>query len=324
MASLRDIARAAGVSSSLVSRVLSPKPDYRSRCSEATRERILGAAAELGYTPNRAAEFLKRGQNSSIGIFLPKVANRLIADLMFGIAEAAAAEGFPVTFSPGQSVESYREFIKSCARENPCGIISYPTFGNPQVQELLAGFRRKRGQLLLLNSEVIVPEIPVVRIDNYEGGRLAAEHLLRRDCAAYATCMEYSGRTQGYVDYLHANGCEATCFPAGLPDSSAVLCKYCKKNAKKGAVGLFAATDFQALRVMRALEPTGLRIGREVLLVGYDDLDASAELNPALTTVHQPFYEEGQLAVRKLIGLIYGNPEDSVVIAPRLVVRDSA
>ena len=95
MVKLKDIADALGVSLTVVSRVLNPKPDKYGFVAEATRELVLKKAAEMGYRRNRSAEFLARGgRSANIGVFLPLTANSLIAELIMGISEGSNRHGF--------------------------------------------------------------------------------------------------------------------------------------------------------------------------------------------------------------------------------------
>ena len=116
------------------------------------------------------------------------------------------------------------------------------------------------------------------------------------------------------------------CYSAGPISDAGLkeLVRRCRRATAARPVGVFAVTDFLAMRVMRALGGTGRTVGREVLLIGYDDLDAAAETDPPLTTVHQPFREEGRVAVAKILGTVYGRSEESAVIPVRLVVRETA
>ena len=128
---------------------------------------------------------------------------------------------------------------------------------------------------------------------------------------------------QGFQRFLSAAGRTAREFkddPAGLR----TLSRFCLKASPSQPIGIFAVADILALRVLRALSGTSLQVGRDVMLIGYDDLDMMSEITQALTTLHQPFREEGRLAARKLIHMINGGQESSVSIPPRLVIRESA
>jgi len=78
------------------------------------------------------------------------------------------------------------------------------------------------------------------------------------------------------------------------------------------------------MRIIRACHAGGIRVGRDLLLVGYDNLELTDQTDPPLTTIHQPFYELGLISIRKLVSVIYGKPEADETVRPWLVVRESA
>ena len=97
-----------------------------------------------------------------------------------------------------------------------------------------------------------------------------------------------------------------------------------EKSNKFFPIGIFASSDNIALKVMRVMRKLSLLIGREALLIGYDDLFLTDEMDPPLTTIHQPFRDEGRTAVRKIINMINGKQESSIMIKPSLIIRETA
>ncbi|MBU4198381.1 MAG: LacI family transcriptional regulator [Verrucomicrobia bacterium] len=324
MATLKDIARKTGFSVAVVSRALNPRPDRYARVSPVTRRLLMQVAREIGFRRNRMAEFMRRGGLPTVGVFLPAAANRLVADLVFGISEILSEEDLPLQIGFDSYVEGFRKFLRRNVDLAHSGIISYPgLIADPDVEKEVAAYRFKGGKVVLLNTSAQLDGVPVISIDDRHGGRLAAERLLARRCVRFAFMGSYSGRKQGFQQFLSAAGRTAREFKS---DASGLksLSRFCLKASSSRPVGIFAATDVLALRVLRALSLTSLQVGRDVLLIGYDDLDLTSEITPALTTLHQPFREEGRLAARKLICMINGGQESSVLIPPRLVIRESA
>jgi DNA-binding LacI/PurR family transcriptional regulator len=95
-------------------------------------------------------------------------------------------------------------------------------------------------------------------------------------------------------------------------------------RGKKFPVGIFAPTDALAMEVMAYMQDRQVRIGRDILIVGYDDLYLTDHTNPPLTTIHQPFKELGKLSVEKIVNMIYGKKEKSERVLPFLVKRGTA
>jgi len=376
-ATLRDVARHVGLSVSVVSRALNRSPDRNARVAPETIQKIAEAAKALNFHRNRAAEFVKRGALPTIGVFVPEAANRLIADLLFGISEIAREEDFPLQIDSDLSLKGFRRFMQHNLDLAHSGVISYPALlSQPEVAREVERFRAGGGKVVLLNSALEISGVPVVAMDERLGGRLAAERLLARNCKSFALAGEFRERVPGFEEKLNQmqksfrNPPRLSATPpqegiflaagrsvrggtssekkayapllggvreagggsditerysiAKFPEDESglrELVNFCK-SAKK-PVGVFAVNDKLALMIIRSLREAGLEVGRETLVVGYDDLELAAEADPPLTTIHQPFREEGRLAARKLINLIYGVNEKSEMVSPRLVARDS-
>lgn len=324
MATLKQVAAEAGVSVSIASRILSPNPEPSGRYSQDTRKRVEVAAKKLGYRPNRYAEFLKRGENPSIGVFMPECSNRLIADLVMGLSQAAAANFFPLALHFSLSFERYRDFLKANEKNKFCGIITYPGFReDAETKRLVEDFRAKGGRLLLLNSDITVRGVPVVALNDHYGGHLAAARLIERNCAEYVLLGDFPGRNEGFLDTLAKNGRKKI---RRLPHDEWVnyLPKIVDRATAEKPLGIFAVNDLLALRITRFLHARKIAVGRDALVVGYDNLAATEECYPPLTTIHQPFLEEGKIALEKMINIIYGKEEGDVYIQPRIVIRESA
>jgi len=320
-ATLKDVARHVGLSVSVVSRALNRRPDKNARVAPDTVRKITLAAKALNFRRNRAAEFVKRGALPTIGVFVPPAVDRLMADLLFGIAEIAREDDFPLQIDSDFSLQGFRRFMRHNLDLAHSGVISYPMLiTHPQIAREVELFRAGGGKVVLLNSALKIPGVPVVGMDERLGGRLAAERLLARNCKCFALAGEFKERGPGFEEKLTAAGCSMESFSedaGGLRE----LVKFCRSAAKP--VGIFAVNDRLALVIIRSLRGAGLVVGRDVLVVGYDDMEMANESDPPLTTIHQPFREEGHLAARKLINLIYGETEQSVLVSPRLVARES-
>lgn len=323
MVRLKDIAEHLGVDVSVVSRALNPRPDRHAVLAEETKRRVKAAARRMGYRRNRVAEFLRRGKSAVIGVFLPESANRLVADLMFGLSKRASETGFPLNFFFGETQSHFERFLKDSTGANHSGIITYPY--NPSLQDrignLIAGYRRRGGNVVVLNASVNYPGVPVLGIDHACGGRLVAEHLLTKACRAYVyESSNLPQRGVAFAEEIRARGFEVHDFVDG--DLEKTLSRM-TRDPSAAPLGLFLPTDHQAVRALAVLERLGLNVGRDVLLVGFDDLTLIDCLPVPLTTIHQPFQELGRRAVEKLVNLIYGNEEGNEQISPRLIVRAS-
>jgi len=330
MITLRMIAEKTGFHISVVSRALSRNPDKNARVSPATREIIERTAREMGYRPNRSAEFLRRGTAPTIGVFLPKIANRLMADYIFGMAAAAEEEGFPLSFSFGMTADCYAKFVRNVSHKSHCGIITFP-YGDDmrfthdaRIKPVLDAFQKRGGKVVLIYSLKDIEGVTTVSVDEYEGGRLAAQRLLARRCRQFFLVEPFSQRTEGFLDTLHGAGRDARIVPATPRGIQHILRAAEKASQADLPIGVFTAHgDKHAVKIMAAVLRTRFRLGRDIMLIGYNDHRLAADLDPPLTTIHQPCEEMGKLAVHKIVNMVYGKQESSERLKPTLIVRET-
>jgi len=329
MTTIADIAHEVGVDKSVVSRALRDVPDPRAIIKPETRRQIIEVAQRLGYRRNRVFEFLKKGKAATILCFVPDIPNRIYADLMFGISEEATREGFPVNFFFGRSKEDFSEYLGKVGDINHSGMLSYPMEKLPEGSEAALAKYQEKGHVIFLNTNSNTGDdgyryksMLQVNIDDQYGGQLAAEHLIQRGCRDFLieTCgVRYAGsRVDGFSKTVKARGFACQTHEA-LP-----LDALRKRRPGETPLGIFCVSDAIALLTMLRLSRQGLEVGREVLLVGYDDLYLGNVPSPELTTVRQPMREEGALAVRKLVRVMSGDrSQTSEFLKPSLVARES-
>jgi LacI family transcriptional regulator, galactose operon repressor len=321
MVTIKDLAKELNLSHSVVSRALNPNPDKNARVAEKTRELIKATAKRMGFKCNRIAEFMKRGRAATIGVFIPEFSNRLVADLMTGISEVAAENGFPLNFYFGQSDESYEKFILQNIKNPGSGIISYPfkIKKSAKLENLFQRYIATGGKVLLLNTREN-SDIPVAYMDESHGTQLAAERLKSHDCFKYLIDNSFTQRTEAFLSYMQSQNLEERCMLFS-PDDFAKTFTESRKHSNGKPVGIFAVMDTHAAKFIQTINKSNAEFGKDAVLVGYDDLALTAFLDPPLTTIHQPFHLQGRRAVEKLINLIYGKTEHDEAIKPFLVER---
>lgn len=331
MVSLSDIAKEVKFNVSVVSRALSENPDKHAVVKAETRELIQRTAMRMGYQPNRQASFNGRKRCATIYCFLPENADRLTADLMYGIVRAAGEENFPLKFYRGGSESDLSGFLlRMIDGIDHSGVITYPPFAlTGSCAEMLRKYHEKRNTILLLNTptntrkgrvDVEFRAIPQVNIDEAYGGMLAAVHLLKQGCRefrySYLEPMPYKSRIDGFRMALKRAGFTAE--ELRTPEDYRELANSTVRT------GIYADRDVHAFNMLIHLARVGITPGDRVLLVGNDDKQQSKYSLSRLSTVHQPTMEEGMLAVRKLIRMIFGGKEKTELVRPYLVVRESS
>jgi alanine racemase len=346
------VARRAGVSKTAVSFAFN-QPEH---LNAATRDRILAAAAELGYRPSPIARRLARRRTDQIGLAVPQsthdiFANPFLPELVRGIGDVCDAEGIAVVIVPpvGGSIS---RAVESALVD---GLI---LLGLPQNHPALEEVRRAGTPLVGLDIEDFEGH-DVIGIDDADGARRAAEHLHglgHRDVAVVLiaehpdspvdersgiSARRLAGVRQGFGLESSRDGASAFAGSAGEQNGRVRLRVLSAPVSEEGGRAAFAAigaddplptavmtmSDVTAIGLLGAALDAGIRVPDELSIVGFDDVPASSWTTPRLTTVHQPIREKGRRAAHRLISAIRSGSEHQPVVEllpTRLVVRSSS
>ena len=324
---IADVARLADVSKATVSQVLSGKRPV----APTTRERVEAVIQELGYRPDGLARSLRTRRTHMVALMIPDITNPFYPLLARGLEDG---------MEPG-----YRSFI--CNTDGR----------REREQEFLEEIAQRRADGIVLDSfaiephwiETVVPGgIPVVRIgttviddpgydtvhaDDERGGYVATTHLILKGHTRIAMIQGPAGaggkRNEGYRRALAKAGVPAArelvvpgdwTRPGGAAAASQLL------RLDHPPTAIFCANDLMALGAMDAALETGLRVPGDLSLVGFDDIEASAMVSPALTTVSNPAYETGLLAgilLRERMTGQYRGETRTVTLPCELIERDT-
>lgn len=330
-ASIRDVAREAGVSVGTVSNVLN-RPD---RVADATIARVHAAIEQLGFVRNDAARQLRAGRSHSFGLVVLDTRNPFFMDLAHGAQSRALDDGYTVLMG-GSDDSRPREssLLEMFEEHRVAGILITP------VGTDLAQLRKLRDAgipVVLVDRGSNDRSFPSVSVDDVEGGRIAARHLLEigRHRIAFVGgprgIEQVADRLAGVTEVLAAQRdavlevfeTQALSVLEGRRIGEAIATL--PVDERPDAV--FAANDLLALGVLQALVMTGsLRVPEDIALIGYDDIDFTHSAVVPITSVRQPAFEIGSTAVELL--LREGAQRDAsvrehIVFQPELVVRAS-
>jgi DNA-binding LacI/PurR family transcriptional regulator len=321
---MHDVAKLAGVSHQTVSRVINGGSNVRPQ----TRERVLAAMDMLDYRPNSAARALATGRTRTLGVIAFDTALYGPASTLVGVERAAHAAGYFVSIVSLDALDA-RAVMRAIERLQAVGVDGILTIA-PQLSSLGASWILP-DDLPVVAVEAGPPTgIPVAHVDQYEGARLATEHLLSLGHAAVhhlggpRDWIEAEQRIEGWNDALDAAGATGRMpvrgdwsarsgYEAGrelltLPDLTAV----------------FVANDQMALGFLRALHEHGCQVPDDISVVGFDDIPEAAFFTPPLTTVRQDFTEMGRRGLQLLLQRLDGGPSEARAIVPAsLSVRSS-
>lgn len=310
-ATIEDVARASGVSTGTVSRVL----NLRAGVSHATRERVLGAIQRLDYSPDQAARALSRRQ-VSVGLSLASGARRLTPFFMLFIEHLIA-----VLQNDGYRFEELQDLADGPPAHLPSGVILHgPHADDPR----LARLREASLPFVLVGR---APGVRWVAPDDLAGGLEATRHLVKlghRDIVHLGGLMSqqaFQDRFQGYRQALEEAGIQAR-RDLLLDGDFTTLGGYraTRRFLESGgrASAIFAASDEMALGAIAALEDLGHDVPLDVSVVGFDDLP---ELGRSLTTVRQDIRAIATTAVTLLKEAMHHAPARTVTVPVQLVAR---
>ena len=309
---IKDIAKALGVSTSTVSRAL--RDSYE--ISAATKKMVLDVAEKLNYKPNPIALSLKERKTRSIGIIVCEIANSFFSQIINGIESVAYDKGYNVIIS--QTNESYeREVIdiQSMASRAIDGLlisVSTETTDFTHINEL-----HKKG-LPIVFFDRIASDIKThsVIVDNYKGAYEATEHLIQagfRNIAAIGNSEFLSitaERMAGYKDALIANGIKLDkklikyCFYGGMIFSEIEDAINQLFVQKKKPDAIITLSDKLTTGCLKTLNRRGLSVPKDIAIVGFSNSDLTELTNPPLTVVRQPAYEMGRAATELILQII--------------------
>lgn len=332
MVTIRAVADHAGVSVGTVSNVLN-RPSY---VTPATRDRVLAAIDELGFVPTQHRRQFRPGRERVLGCVMVDLGNPFFVDVALAIEEAAAKRGAGVVIChSGESPQHEEHNLDVLIQLRVHGILVAPVEEeNPRLDEL----RQKGVPLVFLDRLDPRQEISTVTVDQIAGGRLAAEHLLR---LGHRKLAFVSGPDTSHLVRDRLSGFRAAGADWGIdPDAVQVLeggtwtdpnggdyagTSFLALKEHTRPTAVFCANDTLARGFIRRLQAEGLRVPRDVSVVGYDDVEWAVDLPVPLTTVRQPRAELGWRATDLIMAAIDdpSAPTERVILQPELVVRET-
>jgi LacI family transcriptional regulator len=329
---LEDVARAAGVHYSTVSRALDPATVRR--VSVDTRKHVQAVAKKMGYQPDMVASGLKRGRTQTVAVIAGDLGNPNIAPVLRGIANELEKVGLMSLISETQDDSArLQRVLDHLIRRRVDAIIM--TAARLSDAAKLRWIRRQGIPLVLAVQNVPGIRLPACTNDDHLGGVLAAKHLLslgHRRLAQLRGPMDINScfeRAQGFSQTVSAAGAvEAvvrSTAPTGSVEEGALLMR--ELIDKKGArpTGIFAHHDLMAFGALTAAEEHGLVCPKDLSMVGYHNLPHDDRIVPPLTSIFQPREELGRIAAQILIAMLDSpsRPPAPRRMAPTLVVRRS-
>lgn len=320
MASIREVAKRAGVSPATVSRVI----NGTARVDEEKRERVEKAIEETGFRPNELARALYRKSSKIIGVIVPDIENPFFSELAKAIEKEAYEQEYRILLcNSDDQKEKELANLQMLAQLQADGVILMTNTG-----EKSQSYEAVSMPIVFVDRRLDeMGQTSVIEADHYAGGKLAAEHLIACGCRKI-TCIrgpqELSSGKKRYEGYREV--CRQYSMKERFVDST-----YKYEDGAKAAEevlrrypdtdGIIACNDMTAVSVYKVLQKRGYRVPEDIQIIGFDGVKFGRFLTPELTTVAQPIKEMGKCAVQMILGTVKELPRDREMKFPMMLIK---
>jgi LacI family transcriptional regulator len=337
MATIKDVAKLAGVSYNTVSFVVNGVD----KVAPATRERVQKAIEELRYRPNKTARALVGGKADSIAFISTRFTSvfgmNILREIEDGVHLAGLSSNYDlIPYSTRGSVETKAQILDSISQGRKADVVIM--LGLKPEKQQLKNLRDKKAEVVLIDEKM--QGVHSINSDNKTGAFIAAELLINKGRRSIAyiggpkgteeTGISYNEREQGFKEALAAAGLTfrdsllARSETFFINEGRALMTGLLKKGIKID--GLFCgAGDNVALGAMEAIRDAGLRVPEDISVIGYGDIAAGSVVTPKLTTVKEPYEKIGNEAFGLALEIMKGKIKGikNVVFKPELIIRSS-
>jgi DNA-binding LacI/PurR family transcriptional regulator len=321
--SIEDVAEAAGVHRSTVSRAFSRPEAVRAE----TREHVLKVAAELGYSMSPLAQALRRKSSNLVPLIVPDITNPFYAELARTTAAAAERRGYQLLLciTDDDNAQTAEYLTAMHAMYSPFGVVA------PSTKVDLDALRQYafKNRVVVIDRVEDDPTVPTVTVDSARGVEIAFEHLVQlgHRTIAYAPGIVGTYTAQDRWDAYHAfashHGVAPLVLEGGVGSDPGPGLVGSWLRAAERPTAVIASNDLIAFAFMAELGARGFAVPDAVSVIGFDGLELGGQFNPRLTSVRQPVAEMARIAIELGEHLIAGDEVQHVVLEPSLLVRAS-
>jgi LacI family transcriptional regulator len=328
---ITDVARAANVHASTVSRVLNGRAEL-SLLPE-TRERVIAAATRLGYRPSALARGLRLRRTFTLGMLVPDITNPVFPSIIKGVEGASHTRGYHLILcNTDDSFEREASYLRVLREWRVDGIL---IASSSTADSTIAELRREKVPFVLLNTASRASDDLAVVPDNRQGAAAAIEHLIELGHRRIGVVAAPQTTMAGQERLLAARAALRRHHVAHDDELVAVADSFSEASGYRAArrllldgeplTALFCANDLIALGAIRLAREIGMVVPDDLSVVGFNDIPQSELFDPPLTTVHVPQEEMGVLAAAILIDALEGKhlARRQVMLETELVVRGS-
>lgn len=326
-----DIAREAKVGIGTVSRVLNNSPKVTSE----TREKVMVVAKRLNYQPHAFAQALARKRSNTLCAIIPFFTNYFFIQVLQGVQETLTSLGYDLIIHGANTQEQVEQYLEKSMRKGR--VDGTLLFSLDLPERFATEFEEKKIPLILVDT--FHPKFDSIRTDNNTGTKKAIDHLISLGHTsigminANLRSSPARERLQSFKEILHAKGIELN--EQFIVNSSSEkndgfsrqsgydgMKEFLSRKIKMPSA-FFVSSDVQAIGVIGALKENQIDVPDDVSIISFDDIELAAHFD--LTTMRQPMYEMGELAIKKMLQRIENPsaPISSVNFTPELIIRAS-
>ena len=321
MANIKDVAKRANVSVATVSRVINSK----GYVNEHTKQLVLEAIAELNYVPNEIARSLYRKSSKIIGVIIPDLSNEFFNHVISGIEEIILQHGYKTMLCTSrENIEREKEYLQMFSTNKVDGLIICSN--SPDITSYI-----NLDIPIVALDRVITKDIPSVSADNYMGGILAAQRLIKNNAKNIVqfrgptTLPPANERSNGFIEILQQDPTiRVHSVELNYNESDALeIYKFLVTHPQID--GIFAGSDVIAAQCIRSLKRIGRHVPHDVKVIGYDNISIGEFTDPTITTIAQPILSMGQIAAETLFKLINNEEinQRHITLPVELIERES-
>ena len=331
MATIKDVAKRAGVAISTVSAVI----NRSAPTSDAVVLRVERAIAEIGYTPHGGAQSLRSGQSRLVGLIVPDITNPHFSKVARVTESVCMAAGYMTfVYNTGEDPDHEMQILKMMRMQRVAGLILISTRSDAEHGARLMA--EINVPTVLLGSHVADVPYDIITLDEIHAGQLAIRHLLD---LGHRRIAVISGRPGVSTAEERLEGCRLAFVEEGLElsDQSILPSNFSEERAHENTrrlmsgpdrpTAILALSNLMMIGVMRGLVDLGLSSPRDVSIIGIDDFDWPEIMNPQPSAVAQPVVEMTEVAIATLLDQIEGKKKPTgrrTLFAPKLVPRASS
>lgn len=325
MATIKDVAKLAGVAVSTASYALNGS----NKVSEETRKKVVDAARKLEYRPNGIARDLKLSRTNTIGLMLSDLSGPFYSELIKGVQDVTVTHGYDLiaVSSIGGRGSTAAKFLREKRAD---GVI---ILAHNIENSIILSAARKDMPVVVLDRNLTADHVINILVDNEGGAYKAVSYLLSLGyrkvfyIAGPKASSDNMKRFQGYKKALEDHGIEFLPNWLYQGDFTRTSGYYAAKSMIMQSNlpdAIFAANDEMAIGVIDAFKEASIRVGEDIGLVGFDDIQLAEYISPPLTTVRQPMREMGTLAAQQIFHSIDGIfPKECIFLDTQLIIRES-